>query len=135
VFQARCVFVTFAAWRAPETFQESAEQIASFKTDVYMFGGVMIEILTGERPWHWLDGNSLYRLRLTTSRNPLEDAVAASKLKYIVDSAETYSMKHRVLVALEQLMARCLSADPDKRPDIPEVSAILTELMKDGGYR
>jgi serine/threonine protein kinase len=122
------------AWRAPETFEDHSQQIVSHKTDVYMFGGLIFEVLTGKSPWWWLaNGQSILKRRLTSENNVLEDAdVQRVRL--------TYHCKDPVaLHELDALMRSCLRLQPKDRPtmvqiceDLQRITAVVSANLQGG---
>ncbi len=114
-----------AAWQAPETFVEvdGGKQEVSFKTDVFMFGCVIYEVLTGCVPYHWLRSAQsviLYRAR-DLSQSPLDAAVAEGKLCFVVADTPTRA-------SLVQLARECMQPLPANRPDMQLVLRRLDTL-------
>ncbi len=96
----------------------------SFKTDVYMFGCLIYEVLTGEDPFFWLDtlmSFTLYRQRNLS--NPLDAAAAEGKLSYVMADSPVRS-------ALELLSKCCMKQAPEERPDMEGVLASLDDMHK-----
>jgi serine/threonine protein kinase len=121
-----------SAWRAPETFVYEAEaQEVSTKTDVYMFGGLMIEVLTGRRPWWWLTDNSLNRLRYTSTSNAMTDAKNSGKWELVVKDVSTWQLSE-----LESIIGRCLCVESSERPEMRVLVQEIERLAKSdyGGY-
>ena len=53
-----------SAWSAPETFRRvGGARISSAKSDVYMFGSLMFEVLVGNLPWFWMKPAELLAYR------------------------------------------------------------------------
>jgi hypothetical protein len=77
-------------------------QIVSDKTDVYMFGCLMYEVLTQQTPWYWLHVAQLLVLRSgpdSKSHNCVNDARAAGLLRYVVEGDHVASSSCTVWVA------------------------------------
>jgi serine/threonine protein kinase len=116
-------------------------------TDVYMFGGLAFEVLTGGvHPYHWVHADLLLLRRrtavdvevrvpgftpccglrhLSTVEAAERDGVAVA---WLVDASATATSQRR-LHELRQLQAKCLSAEPDARPTVPELQATLSRLI------
>jgi serine/threonine protein kinase len=114
----------FSAWRAPETFQSVDFQVVSEQTDVYMFGGFMFEVLTGQTPWSWLQQSEIGLRRATSTASVVDDARSSGHLTYIVEDA---GVKGSYVEALEALMCKCLST---LAWDRPAMVAIFDELER-----
>lgn len=126
------------AGRAPETFDERADgkQVVSLAADVFMFGGFILEVVTGKDPWWFMSDGDLHNtryppkegeIRSTPYRrdaNPLDDAKAAGRLVYLVNDPP-------LIAKLEDLMHRCFSSDPAARPSMDAILSELTRL-RDG---
>ncbi|GMH04670.1 hypothetical protein Nepgr_006510 [Nepenthes gracilis] len=93
------------------------------KSDVYTFGVVLLEILTGLRA---------YDVKRPTGQHNLVDSYKPllpnkSRLKKIVDPRmEEYP--EEAALKLAQLILRCLENDPRKRPSMSEVVTILERI-------
>ena len=58
--------VVTAEWCAPESLTENgSEALAGLKTDVYMFGGLMFELITGREPFFWVARHTLLNKRIS----------------------------------------------------------------------
>jgi hypothetical protein len=120
--------VCVSGWRAPETLVDidgTGKQVVSFKTDVYMFGCLIYEVLTGEEPFFWLPSGLLiagYRMRDPLNiPNPLDAAAAEGKLSFVMTESP-------VRTALELLSKCCMKQAPAERPDMGGVLAALDNL-------
>jgi serine/threonine protein kinase len=117
-----------AAWRAPETFEDGDLQVVSTKTDVYMFGCFILEVLTVASPWWWIrKSESLLRVRLRSPINPLDDAVTGGKFHCVVRS-DSSDGSAGVVHALIGLIRRCLEHDPARRPTIASIIHTLNVI-------
>jgi hypothetical protein len=105
-------------WMAPEMFKANEEDderlLVAFprKADVYSFGIVCSEILTGKLPFHHIDiiMRDLYKM-LTDSKNPLRPKLP--------DSCPE---------RLASLIRQCWDTDPMRRPTFEEISKRLRYL-------
>lgn len=148
------------AWRAPETFTSvGGRQGMSVKTDVYMFGCFMLEVITGREPLYWVgkgESHLLLRARDLT-KSPLELAEAAgrldvsgvvnnSRIRGTVDDViglircacmRAFVMSvlacHSVCLDGHNLVCcrRCLAASPNERPEMAVVTAELEGMMRE----
>jgi hypothetical protein len=114
------------AWRAPETFHldDAGQQIASVATDVYMLGGLAFEVLTAGRhvPFFWLSGERLLGVRGSSPMNTLDAAAAAGvTIPWAVVVGDDWSGTVDGVEQLMGLMARCLHAEPSRRPSMDDV--------------
>jgi hypothetical protein len=143
---ARMTYTTIGpvAWRAPETFHvdDKKRQIASVATDVYMLGGLMFEVLTAGRhaPFFWMSSESLTILRGSSTINTLDSAMAAGvSIPWAVVRGDDWAGAVDGVERLKALMARCLHADPSRRPSMDDFLAELDAIrdpssVHDGGY-
>ncbi len=132
------------AWRAPETFHhdDAGRQIASVATDVYMLGGLMFEVLTAGRhaPFFWMPSERLMVLRATTSLSALDAAAAAGvSIPWAVVRGDDWTGAVDGVERLKALMARCLHAEPSRRPSMDDFLAELDAIRspsptRDSGY-
>ncbi|KAL8137014.1 hypothetical protein V2J09_003015 [Rumex salicifolius] len=102
------------AYKAPEVVQS---QTVSHKCDVYCFGVVVLEILTGKFP-------SLY---LPSNKSGVDvvqwvvSAIDENREAELLDPRITKESDHvDEMVALLRVGAACVEADPDARPDMFE---------------
>jgi serine/threonine protein kinase len=114
------------AWRAPETFHldDAGQQIASVATDVYMLGGLAFEVLTAGRhvPFFWLSGERLLGVRGSSPMNTLDAAAAAGvTIPWAVVVGDDWTGAVDGVEQLMGLMARCLHAEPSRRPSMDDV--------------
>ena len=118
---------------APETFTlTSGRQLLSASTDVYMFGCLILEVISGRAPFWWLPSGSAlaFQLRMSTGTppHPLHDAPPHASAVCVFDCP-------RLLADLHSLVAQCVCPDPTGRPDMPDVLAALVELeARYGGH-
>jgi hypothetical protein len=100
-------------WMAPEVFGADADNdehlpvAYPFKTDVYSFGIVCSEILTGRAPFPDVQLRKLYSL-ITDARNPLRPELPESCPK-----------------SLATLIQECWHTDPVRRPPFTEICMML----------
>ncbi|KAK9064491.1 hypothetical protein SSX86_015874 [Deinandra increscens subsp. villosa] len=94
------------------------------KSDVYGFGVVLVEMLTGMR--------TLDDTRPAIQRNLVEWAkpflASRRKLKHIMDSRLDGKYPSKAAVQVAQLAVTCLEPEPKSRPSMQEVVATLEQL-------
>ena len=118
--------VAIAAWRAPETFTVAGgKQEVSFKTDVYMFGVVILEVATGTEPFHWLSSGeaiAMYRGRNPANIiNPYDAALLEGQLTSVM--ADTPARNALLLLA-----QWCMKLSPADRPSLDGVMRCLDDI-------
>jgi hypothetical protein len=142
-------------WGAPEVIAGTQDRTtATFATDVYIFGGLLYEMLAGGRwPFHWLAGNAssiaLLRLRRQSAEPvpvPAPDGSvhlwAGLLNKSVLEAAEVDRVRIPWCVntdgspgspgrleELKAVMAQCLAADPGARPKLPVMGQRLAALL------
>ncbi|XP_076943253.1 lysM domain receptor-like kinase 3 [Bidens hawaiensis] len=110
-------------YMSPE-FQSTG--IATQKSDVYAFGVVILELLSGEEPLKYTKENGDY-VRVSVIETARE-AVESGGVRRWVDRRLKDSFPEEVALKLAQLGLVCLEEDPDKRPDISWVVGRISKL-------
>ncbi|KAL0409390.1 UNVERIFIED_CONTAM: Wall-associated receptor kinase-like 8 [Sesamum radiatum] len=92
------------------------------KSDVYAFGVVLAEILTGQKAVSVEDDQGLaFRFRSAVKDDSLFD---------ILDKVVVYEGKEDEILALAKVAKRCMKINAHKRPSMKEVAAELDQLRK-----
>ncbi|XP_008786941.2 pollen receptor-like kinase 3 [Phoenix dactylifera] len=111
------------SYKSPETLQY---RHVSPKSDVYCLGVVMLEVLTGKFPTHYLNNTKggTDVVQWTAS------AIAENREAELLDPAITAGNKawKPKMVRLLQLGAACADVDPEQRPDMEEVVRLIEEI-------
>lgn len=97
-------------WMAPEVIEHKPYD---HKADVFSFGVVMWELLTGKLPYEYL--------------TPLQAAVG------VVQKGLRPNIPKHTNPSLAELLERCWQQDPILRPDFSEVTEILQKISKEVG--
>ncbi|CAN6999869.1 unnamed protein product [Brassica oleracea var. botrytis] len=104
----------------PEYFQTS---LFTDKSDVYSFGIVLVELITGEKPF------SVVRLEENRGlASHFIEAMKENRVLDIVDSRIKEECKPEQVLAVAKLARRCLSLKGKKRPSMREVSSDLEKI-------
>jgi serine/threonine protein kinase len=118
------------AWTAPEVFNvvkgQSSAQLFTAKSDVYSYGVLTFEVLSGDypvasyrgaelsnMPWH---GMGMLDIFASVARGLRPTPAAAAVSEHNVSAAELH----------EHLMQQCLHSDATARPTFAELYAKLT---------
>lgn len=104
---------------------------ATTKVDVFSFGVVMMEMMTGRRPTGLVGEDGLPVTLQALVRESLTDDV---KLHGVVDPSLASSVTEEevdVLMQLLKLAVACSSLHPEDRPDVNHVLTLLVKLSKD----
>ncbi|XP_037497765.1 serine/threonine-protein kinase STY46 isoform X2 [Jatropha curcas] len=97
-------------WMAPEVIEHKPYD---HKADVFSFGIVLWELLTGKLPYEYL--------------TPLQAAVG------VVQKGLRPTIPKNTNSKLAELLERCWQQDPALRPDFAEIIEILRQIMKEVG--
>ncbi|XP_056849476.1 wall-associated receptor kinase-like 22 [Raphanus sativus] len=104
----------------PEYFQTSQ---FTDKSDVYSFGIVLVELITGEKPY------SVVRLEENRGlASHFIEAMKENRVLDIVDSRIKEECKPEQVLAMAKLARRCLSLKGKKRPSMREVSTEIETI-------
>lgn len=112
-----------AGYRAPEV---TDPRKVSQKADVYSFGVLLLELLTGKAPTHSVmneEGVDLPRWVQSVVREEWTAEVFDLELL-------RYQNVEEDMVQLLQLAVDCTAQYPDKRPSMPEVTSRIEELCR-----
>ncbi|TFK25613.1 kinase-like protein [Coprinopsis marcescibilis] len=94
-------------WQAPELIDPDSEHVSANKqSDMFSFGGVCYEVLTGKVPFYECSRDAKVSLKVMSGQlpsKPLRD--------------ETHPSRVHVLEALWEIMVQCWARDPQDRPD------------------
>ncbi|KAI4297813.1 hypothetical protein L6164_037678 [Bauhinia variegata] len=97
-------------WMAPEVIEHKPYD---HKADVFSFGVVLWELLTGKLPYEYL--------------TPLQAAIG------VVQRSLRPTIPKNTHPKFAELLERCWQKDPALRPDFSEIIEILKQLAKDAG--
>ena len=140
-------------WLAPECLPSPRSRVnrhcrvlrATTASDVYMFGGLMFEVLTGGLPpYYWTKGTAPVRRQHTDGvvvqvngsrvtgighQSTLQAAAADGvAVQWAVDGADGGA--DGSFARAVALMEGCLDADPDRRPSAGQLQERLLELAQ-----
>ncbi|GLT65917.1 hypothetical protein SLA2020_383170 [Shorea laevis] len=118
---------------APEYLSDG---LASAKSDVYAFGVVLFEIISGKEAVIRSEGTSmknserrsLASIMLAALRN-LPDSLSISKLKEYIDPNMMDLYPHDCVFKLAMLAKQCVDEDPILRPDMKQVVISLSQIL------
>ncbi|KAG8722694.1 hypothetical protein FRC09_005825 [Ceratobasidium sp. 395] len=104
-------------WMAPEMFAEDSPVLQT-PSDVWSWGMTVLELISGQRPYHQHKHTHLAMLNIQKRKRPLRANYA---------DFEKYALKPDEMWAL---LERCWAYEPRDRPTIDEVLVELTKMMK-----
>ena len=103
-------------FQSPEQWRDDEEERLTEKTDVYSFGGIVLEVLTDRIPWH--EEKSKYAI--------YQHVVVERKGPPI--SAGGLAGGFVIPPMLVDLIRWCQTYEPEKRPSFPEILRVLREV-------
>jgi len=109
-------------YRAPEV---TDQRKISQKADVYSFGVLLLELLTGKAPTHNEEGVDLPRWVQSVVREEWTSEVFDVELL-------RYNNVEEEMVQLLQLAIDCVAQYPDRRPTMAEVTSRIEEISRYG---
>ncbi|KAG8747176.1 hypothetical protein FRC12_014141 [Ceratobasidium sp. 428] len=104
-------------WMAPEMFAEDSPVLQT-PSDVWSWGMTVLELISGQRPYHQHKHTHLAMLNIQKRKRPLRANYA---------DFEKYALKPDDMWAL---LERCWAYEPRDRPTIDEVIVELAKMMK-----
>ncbi|KAI3817636.1 hypothetical protein L1987_11432 [Smallanthus sonchifolius] len=119
-------FIKFEGTRGYMSPEFQSTGIATQKSDVYAFGVVILEILSGEEPLKYRKENGTY-VRVSLIEMTRE-AVESGGVRRWMDRRLKDSFPEDVALKLAQLGLVCVEEDPDKRPDISWVVGRISKF-------
>ncbi|KAI3461409.1 hypothetical protein Pfo_018072 [Paulownia fortunei] len=112
-----------------------ATGVATQKSDVYAFGIVILELLTGEEPVRYkFDGSSRNYQRISvvdTAREAVEsggEEAVTGRLRRWLDKRLRDSFPVEVAEKLTRVALQCVHEDPEKRPEMKWVAGKISKL-------
>jgi serine/threonine protein kinase len=102
-------------WQAPEQFLRSAA--LTHKADVFSLGNVLYFLLTGNKPFHELNGEKAENEVCKGTHLKIDESILKSR--------------HPFDVSLQMAIDMCRVFDPEERPDAQSVAAFLRKALAD----
>lgn len=84
------LFGLLSAWCAPEALTDTGQgKVAGYKTDVYMIGSFMFELITGRIPYFWVNPDLVLQLRSNalatgSTENVFQEAVRLGLFRHVL---------------------------------------------------
>ncbi|XP_038681720.1 receptor-like serine/threonine-protein kinase At2g45590 [Tripterygium wilfordii] len=123
----RMQFEGVRGYMSPE-FQTTG--IATQKSDVYAFGVVILELLSGDEPFKYRFDKAKGEYIRTSLIETAIDVIdgGGDRLRKWVDKRLKDSFPVEVAVKLTRVALDCVKEDPDKRPDMGQVAGKISKL-------
>lgn len=112
-------------YMSPE-FQSTG--IATQKSDVYAFGVVLLELLSGQEPFKYKFNKTRGDFIRTSVVDSAQGAVVNGGLRTWVDSRLKDSFPVEVAEKLTRVALECVHVDPDKRPSMGRVAGKISKF-------
>ncbi|KAK9064092.1 hypothetical protein SSX86_017964 [Deinandra increscens subsp. villosa] len=119
-------FIKFEGTRGYMSPEFQSTGIATQKSDVYAFGVVILEILSGEEPLKYRKEKENY-VRVSLIEKTRE-AVESGGVRRWVDRRLKDSFPEEVALKMTQLGLMCVEEDPEKRPDVSWITGRISKL-------
>ncbi|XP_023764705.1 lysM domain receptor-like kinase 3 [Lactuca sativa] len=119
-------FVKFEGTRGYMSPEFQSTGVPTHKSDLYAFGVVLLEILSGEEPLKYRQekGNYVRVSLIETTR----EAVESGGVRRWMDKRLNDSYPEEVAEKMARLGLECVEDDPEKRPDISWVAGRISKL-------
>ncbi|OAY81599.1 Pollen receptor-like kinase 3 [Ananas comosus] len=115
------------AYKSPEALQHRSR--VSAKSDVYCFGVVLLELLTGKFPSQYLNNTKGGTDVVQWMASAISERREAEMLDADVSqSAAAAAGGAEAAVRLMRLCAACTDASPEQRPEMREAAALVEEI-------
>ncbi|KAF5794617.1 putative protein kinase RLK-Pelle-LysM family [Helianthus annuus] len=121
-------FVKFEGTRGYMSPEFQSSGIATQKSDVYAFGVVVLEILSGEEPLKYRKENESGDYVRVSLIETAREAVESGGVRRWMDRRLKDSFPEEVAMKMVQLGLVCVEEDPEKRPDISWVTGRISKL-------
>lgn len=119
-------FMKFEGTRGYMSPEFQSTGVATQKSDVYAFGVVILEILSGEEPLKYRqDNGNFVRVSLIETTR---EAVDSGGMRRWIDRRLKDSFPEEVAEKLARLGLECVGEDPEKRPDMSWVAGRISKL-------
>ncbi|KAI3713277.1 hypothetical protein L1987_71851 [Smallanthus sonchifolius] len=117
-------------YTTPE-LEHSSSSVITPSTDIYAYGVVLLEMLSGKPPIRWVKSeNNDVQSRLSDEiKVILESGNVGDKLREWVDTALGENYSFDVAMVLANLARACLEDNPLRRPNVGDVVVKLSELV------
>lgn len=118
-------------YMSPE-FQASG--VATQKSDVYAFGVVLLELLSGQEPFKYKFDKTMGDFIRTSVVDSAQAAIRHGGLRTWVDRRLKDSFPVEVAEKLTRLALECVHVDPDQRPSMGRVSGKISKLYLESKF-
>ncbi|KAM5584199.1 lysM domain receptor-like kinase 3 [Rosa sericea] len=127
-YSGKAQFEGERGYMSPE-FQTTG--VATQKSDVYAFGVVILELLSGQEPFKYKFDKTRGDFIRTSVVDSAQAAVSGGGLRTWVDSRLKDSFPVDVAEKLTRVALECVYVDPDKRPSMGRVAGKISKFYLD----